>query len=158
MERLRVPEEAGADAVAVRLDTQWGSCVVLNEFRQECMVGGIRFEGHCGVVGETNGGKAWLASCGATTLEADELGFSGTVPVWGREMEIKNRYEICPKTPRPEGWPELVLPGTWVLVGDGDVFTGLPVSQCSKDSIRVRDFPLPDATEFRLPSTFYRKK
>jgi hypothetical protein len=66
--RLEVPERAGPDAVAVRIESRWGVYRVFSGFRREAEVDGIRFEGTFGIACEM--GKVWWMACGARTLKA----------------------------------------------------------------------------------------
>ena len=151
VERLNVPDEAGPDAVAVRIESAWGTYLVLSEFAKPVEVAGARFEGPFGVLCQTPQNKRWLLACGARTLKAGDLGFENATPVWTGKVVKQSEQDFTTDTPRPADWPAATeLVKSYVAVQTKDYRTGLPVSRTSDRAITVERFPLPEVGDFSL--------
>ena len=153
---LDTPVEAGPDAVALRIESDWGTYWLFSEFANEAEIDGIRFEGDFGIVCRASGSTHWLMSVGSPTLRAPELGFSGQVDYWRGKIASNTETAITSSTPRPSGWP--AHPNwcqSYVRVNDGKHDTGFPVEATDPYTIRVRRFPLPQVSEFELPALRY---
>jgi hypothetical protein len=55
--------------VALRIESRWGTYLILSEFSREVGVEGVRFKGKFGVVCRTAEGKRWMLAAGAETLK-----------------------------------------------------------------------------------------
>ncbi|MEW6750486.1 MAG: heparinase II/III family protein [Candidatus Latescibacterota bacterium] len=159
--RLAVPPRAGLNAVAVRLETEWGTYLVLSEFQREAVVDGMRFHGKLGLVCRTPEGRQWLFTCGAgTCIEAERpaaasgrevFGFADRPARWRGAVARQTGAELVAATPRPAGWtpaPEGVVP--YVLLRTARCWTGVPVGTVGRRRIRGQRFPLPAASRFEL--------
>jgi hypothetical protein len=154
-ERLPVPENAGPDAVALRIESHWGTYLVLSEFDTETQVAGVTFQGKFGVLQATTDGTRCLFSCGASTLMADSFGFTDVPAMWAGRIQRQTANELVTDTALPSGWPETPARVTqYVLVGP----TGYPVKGVAGEHISVERFPLMPATDFSLFSTQYRNE
>jgi hypothetical protein len=152
-ERLRVPADAGTDAVALRIDSAWGTYVVFSDFDHAAEVAGIRFAGAFGILNQTPDGPRWMLASEASTFVADDFGFTNATPAWSGNILSQSEAELTTRTPRPADWetlPDNVR--SYVLVGTEQESAGLPVSGSNHKSIQVERFPLPAAERFHWPN------
>ncbi len=141
--RVATPAAAGPSAVALTVDTAWGSYLVLSEFAGEAEVEGVRFQGKLGIFGREAGGQPWLVACGASTLNSDGIGFSGQAPEWAGAASGKTEY-VLNVSGRPQGWADPPQGAqAYVLLNDGAFDTGYPVRVTRADAIAVERFPIP---------------
>ena len=155
-ERLPVPKSAGPNAVAVRIESAWGTYLVLSEFASEAEVAGARFVGPFGfgITCRKPDGKRWLLASEASTLMAGDFGFENVAPVWSGEVVERTEHGLIVDTPRPADWPPVSPYVTqYVLVGDEEPDTGFPVRAMEDLQIEVDRFPLPSCERFQLAST-----
>ena len=146
-ERLDTPEAAGPDAVAVRIESEWGTHFVFNEFAAEAEVAGIRFEGTFGVVSQGR----WLFALGASTLQCGELGFERQAATWTGGVQEGTGTVMTAVPSRPAGWPPPRAGfRNHVIVNDGAHWTGFPIEGTEKDAIRVTRFALPKVSAFKV--------
>ena len=151
--RLSVPETAGDNAVALRVESSWGTYRVFSEFEREAEVDGIRFQGQFGVACETSDGARWMLALGAETFLNGELGFSGETASWISGVEESTDTEILAKSPMPSGWPALQDGFQAYLLTEVDSYgTGFPIDAITKNSIRVSRFPMPRIERFAYPA------
>ncbi len=178
--RLTVPEQAGPDAVAVRIESRWGTYRVFSDFRREAEVDGIRFEGKFGIVCET--GKVWWMACGANTLKSereqgrkgerekkrfthaptlprshtgrkggDGFGFEGAPAAWSGLISRQTGDTLFAEKPPPAGWSGVPDDLTaYVVLRSGKYLTGYPVKAIDGRRIVVDGFPLPKVRRFEL--------
>jgi len=157
--RLEVPAEAGPEAVALRVESRWGTYLIFSEFSREAGVEGVRFRGKFGVVCRAAKGKRWMLACGARTLKAEGFGFAGAPAVWKGRVVSQTEREIVADTDRPAGWaalPEGVT--SYVLAQTAPCLTGFPVKAVGKNRISVDRFPLPEARRFELMAVRYSER
>jgi hypothetical protein len=155
--RIDVPAGAGPSAVALAIDTAWGSYIILNEFAGEAEIEGVRFQGKLGIFGRDSQGRPWLIACGASTLRGDRVGFSRQAPEWAGRASGKTAYALTVSR-RPPGWADPPKGcQAWVLLNDGGFDTGFPVSATQADAIAVERFPIPAGAtgDFRLRALRY---
>jgi len=151
--RLEVPQEAGSEAVAVKIDSAWGQYLILSDFANEAEVDGVRFAGAFGVLCRPPAGAKWLFTVGASKLQQDALGFSGMSAQWHGTVSSNTETVIATSTDKPGDWPS--LPDhcqNYVLANDGAYETGFPIQEVGTRAITVRRFPLPKVISFRLPA------
>ena len=154
--RLEVPDEAGPEAVAVKIDSDWGQYLVLSDFAGPAEIDGVRFQGDFGLLCRTPAGGKWLFAVGAKTLQQDAFGFAGSAPRWSGEVESNTDTVIRTTTEKPPDWPSIPEQcRNHVLTNDGAYDTGFPVEDVGKQTIAVRRFPLPKLTSFQLPALRY---
>jgi hypothetical protein len=183
--RLEVPAEAGPDAVALRIESRWGTYLILSEFSREAGVEGVRFKGKFGVVCRTAKGKCWMLACGASTLKVEGrrskvegyhssfalrtshfalpvvrrgegFGFENAPALWKGRVVSQTAYEIVSNTQRPAGWAALPEGVTsYVLAQTDPYLTGFPVKAVGKNRISVDRFPLPKAKRFEALEVRY---
>lgn len=162
VQRLEAPASAGRDAVALRIESDWGSYVVLSGFDHEAEAGGVRFAGKLGVLGRTNGEKSWYAALGASTLQQGRFGFANQPGVWRGRAGRKDAGVLESSEPAPDGFTALVRDcQNWVLINDGNHHTGFPVQRVRGNRIEVTErFPLPESCkeEFTLPALRFRER
>jgi len=155
-ERLEVPRSAGANAVALRVESKWGSYVILSEFSREAEVGGVSFKGKLGILHTTPRGKRRLLTCGAQRLTDDGFGFADAPACWKGKVAGHTETVLVPDTDRPSGWPALLEEVTpCVLTGSGRQYTGFPVKSVGRKRIVVDRFPLQPAKRFVMLATQY---
>jgi hypothetical protein len=154
--RLEVPDSAGPDAVALKIESDWGTYFAFSGFSEEAKVDGIRFRGDFGILCKTPGDGDWHFAVGAETLHSADSGFEGKTAHWKGEVERNTETEISSKRTRPEDWPE-PSPGCqcYVLVHDGSHRTGFPVLGIQEKEISITRFPLPEVSDFDLPALRY---
>ncbi|HUT87887.1 MAG TPA: heparinase II/III family protein [Thermoguttaceae bacterium] len=151
--RLEVPQGAGSEAVAVKIESAWGDYLVLSDFAGQAEVDGVRFAGSFGVLCRTPTGEKWLFAVGAQTLQQDAFGFSGRSARWSGQVESNTETVIRTTTERPGDWPSTPEGCRgYVLAGDGAYDTGFPVEDVGSRTITVGRFPLPKLTSFQLPA------
>ena len=150
------PATAGADAVALKIESDWGTCWVFLDFAGEAEIDGIRFQGDLGVFCRVSDLTYWLLGVGATTLCQAQTGFDGMPGHWRGEVSANTESVITTGTARPEDWPELPPScQAYVRVHDGSYHTGFPVAATSQNTVTVRRFPLPPVSAFELPAVRY---
>ena len=157
--RLPLPAEAGPDAVALRIDTEWGVYRVFSDVEQEVEADGVRFSGKFGVVCTAPDEPRWLFSCGASTVQTGDLGFRNEPAEWSAETDEQTGDTLRCAVPRPAGWPELPEGcESYVGVETDGVFTGFPVESLHSDRIVVKRFPLQPAARFRLHAVRFERE
>lgn len=151
--RLDLPDGAGPDAVALRIESSWGVYYVLSEFANETAVDGVRFQGRFGVICTPPTGDAWYMGLGAATLARGDLGFSDAPAAWSGNAKANTATVITTSTKRPADWPALPPDCTnHVIVSGGQFQTGFPVGSVGCNRIGVTRFPLQEVSEFELPA------
>lgn len=143
--RLKAPDSAGPNAVALRIDSEWGAYHIFSEFDQEAEIDGIRFQGRFGAVCDPAKGKPWLMAVGAATLKRGGLGFAGMTARWRGGISQVNGSRLATTTPAPDDWP-IQSPGvqSYAAVDDGRYVTGF-AARARGDGIDVDRFPVPEA-------------
>jgi len=158
-ERLPVPDNVGEDAVAVRIESTWGSYLVLSEFEQEGEVANVRFAGALGIICHPKNAKMWMLTSGARTCAIEGFGFEQATPIWAGELTRHTANELFTNTPKPENWqtpPADVTP--YVLIEINNRMTGFPVAAVREKSIAVNRFPLTAASRFELEQVRFLSK
>jgi len=154
--RLDPPPEAGADAVALRIESEWGVLWVFSSFAEEVEIDGIRFQGDFGIVCRAANTDCWFMAVGSPTLRFAEAGFSDQPSHWRGEVAENTPTTITSASPRPQGWPtHPEWCGSYVRLHDGKHETGFPVEATTGETIMVRRFPLPKVSAFELPAVRY---
>jgi len=157
-ERMSLPARAGPDAVAIRIESDWGTYFVFSRFDGEAEIDGVRFRGDFGVLCRNDKSERWLMSLGAETLSENDFGFSGRPSHWQGRVTRNNGTLIQTATKRPKGWPRLPDGCQNHVIVDGGTFrTGFPVAKLGKRSITVKRFPLETVTSFDLPALTWSK-
>jgi hypothetical protein len=142
--RLAVPETAGPNAVALRIDSDRGVYRVFSEFDREAEVDGGKFHGKFGVVCDPAEGKPWVMAVGATMLTRGDLGFSGVTARWAGTIVNARETELETSTPKPADWPDVPSDcQSYAAIHTGEHVTGFAASAVDPDRIRVDRFPLP---------------
>lgn len=142
--RLDVPKEAGPDAVALRIESDWGTYHVFSEFANEATVDGIAFQGQFGAICAPPRGKSWLMAVGATTLKQGDHGFSGKTARWTGEITKVSDDGIATATAKPADWPS--MPDgcqSYLAVDTGTFTTGFPAVGAEQNTILTDRFPFP---------------
>jgi hypothetical protein len=151
--RLDIPAKAGPDAVALRIESAWGTYWIFNDFVQESQIEGIAFKGTFGVLCDPARGAPWLMSCGTSTLRRGRVGFVNEPAQWAGRIERYTETDFSTGHLRPIGWPAVpVGVVSYVRVGDGRTFSGYPVVATSRRRIAIGEFPLQRGTHFELQS------
>ena len=151
--RLDVPGSAGPNAVAIRIDSKWGTYHIFSELVRQVTVDGIRFLGSFGMVCTPEAGERWLLTSGVHTLNGDGFGFSDGPASWSGKVLGHTQTAITTDTQRPARWPCLPAEVTnHVRVDAGGYMTGFPVRSTGRDRITVDRFPLPKVARFSLPA------
>ncbi len=165
--RLDVPESAGPDAVALLIDSKWGTYFIFSEFENEAEVEGIRFKGTFGVLyrppvgifavfSKSAKNKPWLLSCGASTFKDNDIGFEDAPEAWSDEILNYTEETITAASPLPSGLFKISSDVTpYVIVNYGFQSTGFPVDSIEEDKIRVKRFPVQSGTEFYILGVQY---
>jgi hypothetical protein len=155
--RLGVPRKAGPDALALRIESQWGIYRIFNRFCREAEVDGVRFKGVFGILCEPPEGARWLLTSGASTLTSDTFGFEDTPASWSGEVIAQSADALITRPERPVGWARLPEGITnYVLVKAGKCTTGFPLRSTGRSQITVERFPLPPVSRFSLAAIQYQ--
>lgn len=156
--RLELPEAAGPEAVALVIESVWGTYTMLSHFTHEEEVEGVHFEGRFGLLCDTSDGETWLLALGARTLQRDNFGFSDKTPYWTGDVEKGTDTMIDVTTPKPSDWPEECLGfRSYLVAHDGNYVTGFPVEAVESNRIHVTRFPLPELKQFELCALRYMR-
>jgi hypothetical protein len=157
--RLTVPSHAGPDAVAIKIESSWGTYRVFSEFRREAEVDGVSFKGRFGILCETPEGSEWVLTSGAVTMAANGIGFRDKPAVWSGKVLGQTEQSIRADTDRPRGWPRSAdgVEG-YVRVKMGGTWTGYPVKSTSKGQIQVDRFPLQKVSRFEMPAVRWEER
>jgi hypothetical protein len=152
-EQLTVPPQAGPTAVALRIKTNWGTYLLLNEFTAETQIDNVKFKGDFALVHSRPDGQRTLIAHGAETLQDNQLGFTKKPAHWSAPVIRFTESRIEPETQRPKNWPPLPKDcSNYVLFNDGEYDTGLPIKLVEPSTINVARFPVPQAKHFTLPA------
>lgn len=152
-ERLNVSPSAGTDAVALRIESKWGTYLVLSEFEQTTDIAGIRFQGALGIVCRKPEVDGWYFSVGSGTMSHENVGVVGESAWWEGKAVSHTENQIIAETKQPADWPPDVSGvQNYVIVEDGKYWTGFPVRETGESMIEVRHFPLQAVSRFRLPA------
>ncbi len=155
-ERLDTPHQAGPDAVAIRVETDWGTYWILNEFTQRARIGAIHFDGRLGVVCHPREGTPWALGLGARTLKHGALGFRRQVASWRSSVRRQEGRSLVSDVRRPRKWPVLQEGFTnYLLAFDGSHQTAFPVRRTQGDEIELKRFSPPDLAQFELYALRY---
>jgi len=156
---LEVPAEAGPDAVALRIESDWGTYLVLSDFADVAEVAGVRFQGAFGIWCQSPQGKRWLLASGASTFVTSGFGFEGATPSWSGSVVKQNEHQIIVDTDRPVDWlPLSTQVSSHVLVQSEGHGTGFPVLSIGERSISVQRFPMPEVTAFHLDNVHFMEQ
>ena len=153
-ELLDVPSNAGPGAVAVRINSKWGTYLLLADVENETAVGDVAFEGKFGLCKSDPDGRQTLVACGAKTLTRGDFGFSRQPARWSGEISQRTDDQFIADFPMPDGFPAVVpeMCQNYVLVDWGEYVTGYAVGETARDRISVLRFPLENPRRFDLPA------
>lgn len=158
VERLRLPDHAGPDAVAVRVEAAWGDYLFLVQAENAIEVEDVRFQGAFGAVFRDRRGGGWLMASEAALLTVGEQGLRDIAPVWSGAVDAMTADHLTTSTPRPANWPAdnpAVL--NHVRIHDGRYHTGFPVAGTGERRIDIDRFPLQETGAFALPVAVYQE-
>jgi len=155
VERLRVPG-VGERAVALRVESTFGTFYFLNKFEQAFDVDGIRFQGEFAVLQFEEGALQQYMAVAATELRWQGEGFENAVACVEGTVKENTAERLIPQRLSKSGWPRIDAGAqAYVRVLTNTGWTGFPVDSADSDDIRVKDYPLPDVEAFQLPSVRY---
>jgi hypothetical protein len=148
---LPVPREAGPDALAVQIESSWGTYTLMSEFVNEATVADYRFKGELAVLHKSPSGKRSVIAQAASSFQCGDLSFRNAAATWSGKVTGHDERSLTTDTPRPADW------WTWpadtqqyvIVLADGRQ-TGLPVIATADQRIDVDRFPVPECSEFRL--------
>lgn len=156
-ERIDMLATAGPDALALRIESDWGEYLILSEFANKDRVGDVWFQGRFGVVCEPSEGSPWMMGLGASTLSTGGNGFEEQPAHWRGAIASQTPEMLTADAPAPAQWkpvPDGFTP--YVRIHDGTHWTGFPAASAESERISVRRFLLPPGLgEFELPSVRY---
>jgi hypothetical protein len=98
-------------------------------------------------------GKQWLIAQQSESFANGRISFDNNAAGWTGKVTTHSVDTITTDSPRPRNWrewPSEVQAYVTIRTADGE--TGLPVADVDESTIQVERFPLPEASEFRLPS------
>ena len=147
---------AGALAAALRVDTEWGTYVILHDFAEPGRVVDIDFAGDFALLHFVEGALQAYLTVGAGMLRCAGEGFEEAVArIAGAVEEPQDGRFIAAESPS-QGWPVLDLgAGAYVRVHTSEGWVGYRVAGIEEDRMRVQEYPLPEITAFELPSVRY---
>ena len=150
---LAVPSKAGPEAVAVKIESQWGTFLLLSQFDNETEIDGAKFQGKFGLVLTRPDGKRRLVTSAARTLKIGGLGFAGQPPRFSGKVAKNTESAITPEQPIPEGFPPIPEGcQNYVLLDRGENTTGYAVGSLRPGRITVSRFALEAVKQFDLPA------
>ncbi|MFH1740181.1 MAG: heparinase II/III family protein [bacterium] len=156
VQRLKIPDEAGPNAVALRIESAWGTYLLFSDFARETEVEGVRFEGRFGLVCDTPQGETWSFALGTKTLQRNDLGFTNKTPDWTGNIKENTDSMIVTTSSKPADWVDMEDNFTSYLVADdGRYITGFPVISVEVNRIHATRFSLPELKQFELPALRY---
>ena len=151
-ELLATPTAAGPEAVAVKIDSKWGTYLLLSDFDNVATIDGATFKGTFGLV-KIGDGKRRLIGCGASTLECGKIGFADKTPRWSGKVIRSTTSTLTSDTPAPAGFDALRDDcRNYVLIARGKCVTGYAVRSIEKNAITVERFALDKAERFDMPA------
>lgn len=152
-DRIKPPSDAGPDAVALRIVSEWGIYWVFSKFDREADIDGIRFQGDFGVFCRDSDQTLWILGVGAATLCHRKSGFSDKPAYWRGNIVQNTESVITADSTRPVDWP-INSDGcqVYVRVDDGKYHTGFPLKKTDSNTITVQRFPMPEVDSFELPA------
>lgn len=162
---LDVPAEAGRDAVALRVESEWGTYVVLNRFDKAAEVDGVRFQGQLAVLHEQSGHQ-WLAAQESSVFNNGRIAFENATPVWSGKVVGQGESAIDAESPAPvdmcERWRANRMSSeftSYVVIRTASGQTAFPVAGLGEKRIEVERFSLPaSVNEFRLANLVVLEK
>ncbi|MFV1967427.1 MAG: hypothetical protein ACC628_18515 [Pirellulaceae bacterium] len=154
IERLAIPERAGPDAVALRIESAWGKYLFLSGFEHEAHVAGVRFQGAFGLLHEDSAGRRRLLASESVTMKTEDgFGYENATALWSGSMAECDAMRFVADTDPPAGFGPLPSDVTnYVVAPAGDYQTGWPVRKIQGKTIEVDRFPLGQCGDFRLPN------
>jgi len=148
--------DGGERAVALRIETEWGTYVLLHDFVAPTAAGDIEFAGDFAVLHFVDGTLRAYMTVGAGELHCAGEGFEDAAArIAGTVKESNGERLVVAEPPNP-AWP--VLDDgveAYVRVRSDEGWIGYPVAEIGEDSIRVQGYPLPEITAFELRSARY---
>lgn len=153
---LPLPQGAGPDALALRLDTVWGTYRIFSQCRRPVQIDGIRFKGRFGILCDAPNDRRWLFSIGAETFVCGDLGFEAAPARWSGNIIAQTQKALTADVPRPKGWadpPEGVT--AYTSARAGAYTTGFPVRATTRTGIAIDRFALPPVTRFECLEVRY---
>ncbi|HOQ85490.1 MAG TPA: heparinase II/III family protein [Phycisphaerae bacterium] len=149
---LALPASAGPQAVALRIESAWGTYTFLNRIAGQAEVEGVTFQGEFALLHQD--GDDTTAVCNeAVLLKAGDLRFSAAAAAWSGPVASRTETTIVAGTPRPADWPALSSGvQQYMAVRTATQQTGLPVRSTDDERIEIERFPVPEVVEFRLPN------
>ncbi len=155
--RIIPPNNAGAEAIVLKIESEWGTYWIFSKFNREAEIDGIHFRGEFGVFCQDSDHTFWMLGVGAPTLSRSEDGFFDKTAYWRGNVVENTELEITTDSIRPTDWHK--YPDSWqiyVRVSDGRYNTGFPVGMTGLNTITVKRFPLPSVDWFELPAVRYK--
>ncbi|MCP4640244.1 MAG: hypothetical protein GY851_07430 [bacterium] len=150
---------AGARAVAIRVETAWGTYVVLHDFESPTQVADVEFVGDFAVLCFVDGALDRYMTVGASTLRCGKKGFADAVARVSGEVAESNDEGFTVSDTSAQDWPVLDAGAqAHVRVRTGEGWLGYPVAKLTDNSVLVKDYPLPEVTAFELPSVRYHAR
>lgn len=156
-QRIKLPKRAGPNAVAIKVESRWGTYLIFSECRSEVESDGVRFKGRFGIFCR-KGEQPWILTAGAETMASDGFGFEGAAASWSGQVEESTESTLTVNTPRPRGWtdpPDGV--GQYVRVKTREYWTGFPLVRTGDRKIMTSRFPLQPSTRFELLEVRYNR-
>lgn len=149
---LAVPQTAGKNAVAVEIESKWGTVLLFSDFDHAVEIEGVTFAGKFGLVKTAPDGHPELIGCGARTLRRGDLGFADKPARWTGKVVEHTGTTLTTDTPMPEGFGS--PPNgcrCYVMIPRGEYVTGYDVGSIAPKRIAVRRFALESPKTFDLP-------
>lgn len=154
VELIDLPDSAGPDACAIRIESKWGTYTVFSDCDAEVRVDGIRFCGAFGLCGD-----AWQLASGAsvfTDSKSFDLGVSEAVCQSSARRETASRIAV--ESSIPATWPSTPDGVTaHAAVDTGEMVTGLPIASIDGTGIDIAHFPVPNVARVRIEAVAYRE-
>lgn len=158
IERLDAPQ-AGAEAVALRIDTADERYWVFSDFADMAEVDGIAFQGAFAVFrGRGDAVDAFMSVAATATRVPGRGEFDGEASVAG-EVVTQNPRSFTTAldgSPGNLAFDEHAQAYVRVRRGGGEVWTGYPLGNIEGRRITVKDYPLPEIDAYELPAVRYK--
>ena len=157
--RYTLPDQTGAQAVALRIDSDWGTYYLFSDCAELVEIDGVAFQGKFGIMCTMPDKQEWLLTSGAQTLKKGDYGFADQPAHWAGPVQSSTESVLNTTVARPTNWPTLPVDcQNHVIVHDGNYQTGFPVVSTTGDTITVNRFGVPPVSSFELPAMQYRRK
>ncbi|MBL7648449.1 MAG: heparinase II/III family protein [Candidatus Hydrogenedentes bacterium] len=153
---VRVPVDAGPDAIALQIETTAGTFAALNNFDRPTELGGFTFQGTFALLHRRVDGGIDALTVGAKFLKlGSEIVVDGA-PIWKSAATMQSSETFTIDAEAPAGWS--YAPGEargYARVNVAGDWTGFPIERVSERTVTTSRFPAQPIAAIEIPAVTY---